>query len=261
MFYNRKKSLINELSHVFSDVTVTDRNGKTWYVSDGKVFTKKIEDETELAKIRSKLERKQDKTKFLCFDGFFKQHFSKVVFIGKEPVLVNFNVSTQETVGDNKSEANSALKAVMEHDARLYRDSLTGAYNKLYLSEFYRDKSICAVAMIDVDDFKKINDNYGHVMGDVVLRKIAEAIKLGTNARGKVIRFGGDEFVVIFEDADKEIIQEILKEISQNVSKIKIDKMPTKMNISIGAIYGDGEVNNLIDRADKVMYQIKNSKR
>ena len=257
MFYNKKKRLIKELSHVFSDVTVTDKNGKTWYERDGKIYIKSAENDTQIAKIRSKLENGKDKTKFLCFEGMFKQHFSKVVFIGNEPVLVNFNVSTKEVVGDNKSEANSTLKAVMEHDTRLYKDSLTGVYNKLYLSDFYKDKSISAVAMIDVDDFKQINDNYGHMMGDVVLRKIAAAIKLGANERGKVIRFGGDEFVVIFEDADKEIIQEILKEISQNVSKIKIDKMPTKMNISIGAIYGDGEVYDLIDRADKVMYQMK----
>ena len=261
MFYNKKKRLIKELSHVFSDVTITDRNGKTWYVNDGKVYTKSVADEAQLEKIRSKLERKKDKTKFLCFDGIFKQHFSKVVFLGKEPVLVHFNVSAKETVGDNKSKANSTLKAVMEHDARLYKDGLTGVYNKLYLSDFYKDKNISAVAMIDVDDFKQINDNYGHLMGDKVLREIAAIIKLGANERGKVVRFGGDEFVIIFEDVNKEDLQEILHEISQNVSKMKIDQMPSKTAVSIGAVCGDGDVYDLIDRADKVMYQMKNSKR
>lgn len=261
MCYNKKKRLIKELSHVFSDVTVTDKNGKTWYEKDGKIYIKSAENDNQIAKIRSKIENRKDKTKFLCFEGMFKQHFSKVVFVGKEPVLVNFNVSTKEVVGDNKSEANSTLNAVMEHDTRLYKDSLTGVYNKLYLSDFYTGKSISAIAMIDVNDFKQINDNYGHLMGDKVLREIAAAIKLGANERGKVVRFGGDEFVIVFEDIDKENLQDILQKISNNVSKIETDQMPTKTTISIGAVCGDGDVYDLIDRADKVMYQMKNNRK
>ena len=115
--------------------------------------------------------------------------------------------------------------------------------------------------MIDVNDFKQINDNYGHLMGDKVLREIAAAIKLGTNERGKVVRFGGDEFVIVFEDIDKKNLQDILQKISNNVSNIETDQMPTKTTISIGAVCGDGDVYDLIDRADKVMYQMKNNRK
>lgn len=81
----------------------------------------------------------------------------------------------------------------------LYTDSLTEVYNRRYYDEQFRDSDdIEAVVVIDVDSFKHINDRYGHHAGDIVLRRIAKTVSSCVRKTDAVIRYGGDEFVIIF---------------------------------------------------------------
>lgn len=81
----------------------------------------------------------------------------------------------------------------------LYTDSLTEVYNRRYYDEQFRDSDdIEAVVVIDVDSFKHINDHYGHHAGDIVLRRIAKTVSSCVRKTDAVIRYGGDEFVIIF---------------------------------------------------------------
>jgi len=259
MLYNKKKRLVKELANVFENVSIADKNGKIFYFKNGKVLSENVKDKEQLAEICFKLENKNSSTNFLWLDGMFKQNFSKVIVLGKEPVLASFSVSTKETFGKNVSNKHSTIKAVMDHDTRLYKDSLTDTYNKLYLSDFWKNKCVNAVAMIDVDDFKQINDNYGHMMGDIVLRRIASTIKFCVSEFGKVVRFGGDEFVVLFDHINKEKLGVILRNISDEIANIKIENLTSKTSVSIGVVYGNGEVYDFINRADCAMYKMKRS--
>ena len=81
----------------------------------------------------------------------------------------------------------------------LYTDSLTEVYNRRYYDEQFRDSDdIEAVVVIDVDSFKHINDRYGHHAGDIVLRRIAKTVSSCVRKTDAVIRYGGNEFVIIF---------------------------------------------------------------
>ena len=261
MYYNRKKRLVQELSKLFENVSVTDRKGNIFYSDGNKVRVRKTTDENELLKIEHKFANNKNEMKFRCFEEKLSQKISKIIYLGREPVLVKMNLSADKTFFDGKEATNSALKVVIDHDSRLYTDMLTGVYNRIYMADFLGDKNVKAVAMVDVDDFKKINDTYGHIVGDIVLKNIAKIIMLCVAEFGKVIRFGGDEFVIVFEKIEKDNLQTILKEISRQIGNFTMKDFEEKASVSIGAVYGNGNVDDFLCRADKAMYELKKRKK
>ena len=81
----------------------------------------------------------------------------------------------------------------------LYTDPLTGVYNRRYYDEhFVNQQDIENMVVIDIDNFKSINDSYGHYVGDCVIQKIAKTIVSCVRKIDTVIRYGGDEFIIIF---------------------------------------------------------------
>ncbi len=116
-------------------------------------------------------------------------------------------------------------------------DELTGVYSRRYLMERIDDeilrskrrKGIFSIAMVDLDSFKNINDEYGHLTGDIVLKDMTRIIKEGIRNTDYVGRFGGDEFIIVLIDFEKKIKNDII----QNHGKI-IDKI--RKNISNSAV-------------------------
>lgn len=109
--------------------------------------------------------------------------------------------------------------------------------------------------MFDVDDFKQINDSYGHVQGDLCLAEIAECIKKAYANFGYCYRIGGDEFCVLLKNADKEdwCKQEFLHRLEEKRRKITF--LPT---VSYGsASFSSGDIVAVKDKADRDMYQYK----
>ncbi|MGL4970209.1 MAG: diguanylate cyclase [Cetobacterium sp.] len=147
----------------------------------------------------------------------------------------------------------------------LVRDSLTKMYNRYFI-----EKSLgyplqnCGVVLIDIDYFKSINDNYGHDKGDHVLRAVSNIIKLlgGKNIHG--IRWGGEEFLVLFKDIDRYKLLRKLEMIQVSVKKLRIveDRVVT---VSIGALIDDIDSKEALYKAvsesDKNLYKAKNSGR
>ena len=96
-------------------------------------------------------------------------------------------------------EKDTFLSSKQRHLQLLYIDSLTGIYNRRYYDEHFQGANdIQAMVVIDVDNFKHINDNYGHDVGDIVLQSIAQTVLSCVRKTDVVIRYGGDEFVIIF---------------------------------------------------------------
>ena len=261
MIYSRKKCLLRDLSKVFNDVSIADENGNIFYLQGKRIIKNKVKEQAEIENIKEQIRCNKNELKVLCQDDILSQGGARVVYIGKKPVLVRFNMSSDKIIAENKSKIMNTLKIVMEHDTRLYTDHLTGVYNRAFLTDFFEDKDISAVAMIDIDDFKIINDTYGHTVGDQVLQKVSNVISLCVKGHGKVIRFGGDEFVVVFEEIDKDDLVDILKQISRAVSSLRIQDLDIKTSASVGAVYGSGRVYDLISRADAAMYKLKRSKK
>lgn len=154
------------------------------------------------------------------------------------------------------------IKYITAHDCKRYVDILTGIYNRRYYEEQLRDRcNTSAVAMMDMDHFKTINDTYGHPVGDQALKRAAIAIKNCIRRTDSVVRFGGDEFFVVFGDIPFHMLQEKLEEIRSCVDKAVIPDYPQlKLSISIGGVYGPGQVSDLMEAADRLLFQVKREK-
>jgi len=148
------------------------------------------------------------------------------------------------------------------------RDYLTGVFNRRYLYEageqFYlnarRENLSIAVAMIDVDNFKVVNDTYGHDTGDVVLRKIAESMKNTFRASDIVARFGGEEFVCIANGLDTNFVEILFERVRQAIESLEIKTVSgtLKITASIGVtIELENSFDDMIKAADEAMYSAK----
>ena len=133
--------------------------------------------------------------------------------------------------------------------------------------EFSDENRLVSVAMIDVDKFKPINDTYGHEVGDVVLKRIAQIIsEISISFNGSAYRYGGEEFIMIFKDIEKQTAQEYMDNLSKHISYISFPEIENKkVSVSIG-IYTDypTSLNNFQDflsEADRLMYIEKNKKK
>ncbi|MGS0680644.1 GGDEF domain-containing protein [Shewanella sp. 125m-7] len=139
-------------------------------------------------------------------------------------------------------------------------DSLSGFYRKDRFMN--KDMSVNSMCLIDIDHFKKINDVYGHAVGDIVISEVASRIKSSMRSTDLAIRWGGEEFVVIFngelsfEQFNKKA-DELLRVInSENINDIGV-------TISIGAIYSESKMKlqEAFESSDKALYESKNSGR
>ena len=141
----------------------------------------------------------------------------------------------------------------------LYTDSLTEVYNRRYYDEQFRDSDdIEAVVVIDVDSFKHINDRYGHHAGDIVLRRIAKTVSSCVRKTDAVIRYGGDEFVLLLSHIPAEKFRSTLERIRGAVYTTEIPQYENiHPTVSIGGVYQAHPLVEAIRRADKLMYWAK----
>ena len=155
------------------------------------------------------------------------------------------------------------------------RDSMTDLYNRRYfytvandmINLSHREKKSLSVIMIDIDFFKKINDTYGHAVGDIVIKKFAEIMIEHTRKSDIVARMGGEEFVILLPNTDLEGARKISLILREAVEKevIKInDTISVSFTISIGVTVvaqNELEIDDALNRADKALYHAKKSGR
>lgn len=140
-----------------------------------------------------------------------------------------------------------------------YRDTLTQVYSRAYLDNFRADLEYAkAVVMIDIDNFKGINDTYGHIVGDTVLKHIAGVVSSCIQEDDVLVRYGGDEFLLTFKEIEEADFLEKQKYIKECVSQSVVEGHPElKLSISIGGAYGITPLEKALDAADKSMYRDK----
>ena len=157
---------------------------------------------------------------------------------------------------------NQFVEAIESHNRKLYVDYLTGAYNRRYFDERLRHLSnINAVVMLDVDSFKAINDTYGHSVGDFVLSQVAKCMQACVRSSDTVIRYGGDEFLIVFQDIPFNVLSVRLKSICTSVKEIrKAEDQNLRVSISIGAIWTEKDATKLLKEADRNLYVAKKQK-
>ena len=146
---------------------------------------------------------------------------------------------------------------------KLYIDPVTGVYNRRYFEDEIRNmQNSAGVAMIDLDDFKLYNDIYGHDMGDQVLCIVADVIKDCIRKTDKLIRYGGDEFLLILSDMVRGTLRGKLRQIQEAIENATIPNCSRlKLTASIGGVISeDGQIDEAIAKADQLMYKAKDYK-
>jgi diguanylate cyclase (GGDEF)-like protein len=153
------------------------------------------------------------------------------------------------------------------------KDNLTGVYNRRYtrmafpkiLRKIEKKKGYLGVIVIDIDNFKKINDIYGHTMGDKVLVTITSTLKKTMRPTDIIARWGGDEFILLISGIDKSKLHSFLNRFSKEIENLNYFKeIKGLISASMGvAIYpSDAEtLDNLIEIADRNMYDNKKQKK
>lgn len=150
-------------------------------------------------------------------------------------------------------------------------DQLTGLYNRNYITEKKfanpeKIKAIIAVAMVDIDFFKRFNDNYGHQTGDEVLQMVAEAIKNSVRKDDISIRWGGEEILILFMNKPHNNGMFNLNEICERIRKM-VNNITLPVNdhisVSIGATFNttNDSLDTLVKKADTALYCSKNNGR
>lgn len=142
-------------------------------------------------------------------------------------------------------------------------DILTGAYTRNYYETEMKHASFAGgVALIDIDDFKLCNDLYGHDVGDLALIETSKAIRSNIMEKDILIRYGGDELLLLLPEATPERMDSVLEKIRADVSEVKNGKLGgIRLSISVGGVMTDkGPITDAVYRADRIMYLAKRQK-
>lgn len=148
----------------------------------------------------------------------------------------------------------------------IFTDCLTGLYNREYLKFLHKracNKKDCWVSgiMIDLNGFKQINDNYGHAEGDLALCIVADLLRKSFSEYGVVIRYAGDEFVIMLNTTDDQLIQKIIKSakknfVTENEKNDKLYQLSASMGYAITNLSNE-TIDDFMNRIDEQMYQDK----
>lgn len=209
------------------------------------------------------LKTKQQYSKIEFVGTIMFQVFSKYVQIdGKDYVMEMVKALDEDTILDAEGRKKLSYKLEGDND-KLYRDALTNVYNRRYYEEEVKSWNRPAgVAVIDIDDFKVWNDSYGHRTGDSALLTIANVIRNNVRKSDIVLRFGGDEFLLIVPEVSEEIFSKKLNQIRKQIVESKLPGFPRlTLSVSIGGVLSMGEdMESAVARADRMMYLAKTTK-
>ncbi|QKF59707.1 diguanylate cyclase domain-containing protein [Aliarcobacter lanthieri] len=176
-----------------------------------------------------------------------------------------------------KNHINLKLKTDLLEQLSMY-DSLTNIRNRRFFDEAFeitfleskREKNNLAVLMIDIDFFKRYNDNYGHGKGDEALRQVAKALQSTLKRPSDLVaRYGGEEFVILLKDINRSGLETVAKNLLKAVRDLKIthefSKIEKFITVSIGISFFSSNSDitklELLMKADETLYQVKNSGR
>lgn len=209
------------------------------------------------------LREKSQKSKLECIASNVYQVIARYVEIEGEPCVIEMiNRLDDETLMDSEGRQNLVSK-LNSYSEELYRDALTGVFNRRYFEDQIRDASFCCgVAMIDLDDFKLYNDTYGHNAGDMALDTIVKTVNRCTRRTDRLIRLGGDEFLLVLPEMDEENFVQKLKQIQSQIHEAQVPGY-SKMRLSVsvgGVLTRDETIGEAAMRADQLMYLAKQRK-
>ncbi len=214
------------------------------------------------------LQSQLDAISFLFLQSLF---FSTILLSGFSAYIAEYN---QRNLFLEHKYSNQMERQVQEYVKKLEKlsvtDKLTGLYNRVKLEtemervmqEFQRYNIPCCVVLVDIDHFKAVNDEYGHLVGDEVLVKVASILRKYTRATDIVGRWGGEEFLIIAPNTTIEqaaVLAENLRYIIERENFAEVGKKTISIGVSC---FKEGlSIGDVIEQADKALYEAKKTGR
>ena len=209
------------------------------------------------------LKEQTQKIKFEFLDLQVFQVISRYVEIDGRPYVMEMIQNLDESIQIDQEGYDKLISKLSGYNEKLYTDVMTGIYNRRFFEEKIKNmEDEAGIAVIDLDDFKLHNDTYGHSAGDAALITTAKIIKKYIRKTDILIRYGGDEFLLILPSIKKHIFEDKLKLIREKIHDTIVPKYE-KMQLSVsigGAIFREGNIEDAIASADRQMYIAKNYK-
>ena len=198
------------------------------------------------------------------FDPDIAQVIARYYEVDGKPYVLEMIKRTHGTSVLDMEDSEHFISSIPGYATKLYRDALTGVYNRRYYEETVSSLiGPAGVAVMDLDDFKIYNDTYGHHAGDLVLETVARVIRNCIRQTDTLIRFGGDEFLLLLPGIPAEKLPEKLEQIRSSVHGAQVPGYThLRPSVSIGGVLQTlaDPIEAVVRRADLLMYQAKNRK-
>jgi diguanylate cyclase (GGDEF)-like protein len=210
------------------------------------------------------------------FSEFFSHNISKVIILALILMAVaslilfkNRRVlrRKQNEIENAHNEIRKSKQETTKYRQKVEHDHLTGVFSRAYFLEMaenkikgHRPNDTLQIVMMDIDNFKSVNDTYGHDNGDVVLRRLGEILKEISRVNGFAGRFGGEEFFIFLYGEDPQIQKHIIEKVCRKLKETDFDFTERHITVSVGVtVINDGDTpEKCIERADKALYYSKN---
>ena len=206
---------------------------------------------------------KSDYFKIESLNGKFYQVHARYIEVDGLPQIMEIITQVDEYFVNELK-----VKTVLGDDSnayydKIYKDVLTGALNRRYYEENIKNRILdCKIAVIDINNFKFYNDIYGHNIGDAILVEVVSVFKRTIRKNDTIIRYGGDEFLIIFDSIKKEDFDNVIKRLKENISSLKINNSnEIDLNISIvGAHVNNKIVCEELKKVESKLIKMKTNK-
>lgn len=204
------------------------------------------------------LTKERDK-KFEIIGDEIYQITSQYFEVDDEPYIVELIDLMGDEIVHTKNMRVTLFEAMNEYNNKIYLDVNLNVYNRRYFEEqFTQTHKAVAIAMLDLDFFKDINDNFGHKAGDLALETFVDAVKKEISSDDIIIRFGGDEFFIAFTHINENVFGKKLESIRKAVEMATISEYPEiRITTSIGGCYCDEYSQEALYIADDELYAAK----
>ncbi|HUO83884.1 MAG TPA: diguanylate cyclase [Thermoanaerobaculia bacterium] len=182
-------------------------------------------------------------------------------------LIIALTVARLRSQGQSVTEMNRKLSLHLQEETRAARtDALTELPNSRALLEHLAERvgssrsDPLAIAYLDLDNFKCINDRFGHAVGDDILRRVAGILRESIRLQDLAARIGGDEFVIVFEAVDRQALDAIARRILTRVGELELEFPNCAFGATAGIVFSNrppADAEDLLRRADDIMYAVK----
>lgn len=223
----------------------------------------KMEQQCQNCVVANAAASRSERGKLEVFDGVLYQLIARYVEIGGKEYVMELIRLLDNKWSFGQLNHEKLVDLFVHYNDKLYKDAITDAFNRRYYEDEMKEREWTAgIALVDLDDFKLYNDTYGHNAGDMALRTVADVVRKHTRKSDCLIRFGGDEFLLVMPDIAEDVFNKKLQTIKKRVHEANIPGY-TKLQISIsvgGTLCQNEKIDAAVTRADHLMYQAKNNK-